>query len=212
MGPCRPDGHNGLVCGTGDGAARVIDGTVSPSRRFALAWRSTGSLPTEMPSGDLEDLVIRIRDGAILATEEGEYWHTPEGGHANRVDEFAIWSPDSRLMIKTFNTRFDTSTVDLYAFDANDKLGGPFNLRKTMEEALHAALKRQRKDPDAYSFWTSGGKSFKIDNRGLVHARVMMWVPKDGPTSYYDMTLQVAHKGRTFDAKVLSVRPSRKKL
>jgi hypothetical protein len=78
--------------------------------------------------------------------------------------------------------------------------------------ALHAEFKRQRKNPDAYSFWTSGGRSFKIDDHGLVHALVMMWVPKDGPTSYYDVTLRLAHKATTFDAKVLSVRWSHKKL
>ena len=40
MGPCKPDKHDGLICGSGDGAARVIDDTTSPSKQLALAWRT----------------------------------------------------------------------------------------------------------------------------------------------------------------------------
>ena len=61
-------------------------------------------------------------------------------------------------------------------------------------------------------FWASGRRHFTIDNRGVVHALVMMWVPKDGPESNYEMTLQVMRKGAALNVKVLSIRPSRKKL
>jgi hypothetical protein len=50
IGPCRPDQRSGLICGEGAGAARVIGGTISQSKRLALAWRSPG-LPTEEPYG-----------------------------------------------------------------------------------------------------------------------------------------------------------------
>src|SRR5262249_37829369 len=52
LGACAPDAHEGLTCGTGDGAARVIADTVSPSERLALAWRSPGGPPTEQPDED----------------------------------------------------------------------------------------------------------------------------------------------------------------
>ena len=214
MGPCRPDGHESMICGTGEGAARVIEGTISPSRRLALAWRSTGTPPTEQPSedGDLDNLVIRIGDGAILAKQDGEYWSTPEGGHVNRLMEHAAWSPDSRLMIETFQQRFNTSMVDVYAFDAHDKLAGPFNLLHIMEPALQARLKQRDKNVEPYMFATSGRRSFTIDNRGRVHARAMMWVPKEGPLAYFAMTIQVTRKGSALDARILSIRPSRKEL
>jgi hypothetical protein len=216
MGPCRPDGHESLICGTGDGAARVVEETVSPSKRLALAWRSTSHPPTERPSlydpKDLEDLVVRLGDGAILARHEGEYWSIPDGGHANRLTEQAVWSPDSRLMIATLEERFDTSMVDLYGFDAHDKLTGPFNLLGIMEPALRSRLKQSGKDAAAYLFDGAGRRSFTIDNRGRVHGLVMMWVPKDGPFAYFEMTIQVIRKGGALDAKILSVRRSRKEL
>jgi len=63
-----------MICGSGDGAARVIDGSISPSKRLALASRSTGGPPTEMRHGEIKDLVIRIRDGAVRVEQDGEYW------------------------------------------------------------------------------------------------------------------------------------------
>src|SRR5580693_3432641 len=66
IGPCRPDQHAGLICGEGPGAARVVDGTISPSKRFAFAWRSPDRPPTEDPYGNVDLLLIRLSDGAAL--------------------------------------------------------------------------------------------------------------------------------------------------
>jgi hypothetical protein len=57
MGPCVPDEHQGLVCGSGDGAARVIEETLSPSKRFALAWRTPDGTPDDQPDSDKIELV-----------------------------------------------------------------------------------------------------------------------------------------------------------
>jgi hypothetical protein len=48
-GPCKPDQFNSLTCGVGPGAARVIAGTISPSKELAFAWREPGKAPTEEP-------------------------------------------------------------------------------------------------------------------------------------------------------------------
>jgi hypothetical protein len=86
LGPCRPDKYGGLTCGEGDGAARVIDETASPSRRLALAWRSTSSPPTEPADGDddLELLLIRLKDGAVLSRRKTDYWDSGDT-HVNRL-------------------------------------------------------------------------------------------------------------------------------
>jgi hypothetical protein len=78
MGPCQPDKFGGLTCGSGVGAARVIEDTLSPSKRLALAWRSAKGPPTEDPVGETEIIVVRIADGAILAASKGMYWNTGE--------------------------------------------------------------------------------------------------------------------------------------
>ena len=115
LGACRPDAHEGLTCGAGDGAARVIAGTISPSKRLALAWRAPGGPPTEEPdTDDVELLLIRLSDGVILATSKGAYWDTGET-HANRREEKAAWSPDSRLMVEAYDTRFSTDGLTVTA-------------------------------------------------------------------------------------------------
>jgi hypothetical protein len=208
IGPCRPDGLDGLTCGEGAGAARVVDGTISPSKRLALAWRSTADQPSELPSDDdLELLVIRIKDGGVLSKRMTEYWDTGKS-HVNRLQETATWSPNSRLVINTFEERFNTATVDLYAFDAKDSVTGPFNLLRILEAATRAQLRRRVKNDEAYEF-SLVRERLRIENRGLVHATIMLWVPKNGPERNYDMTLQVAQKGGGLDAKVLSIRRSR---
>ena len=66
IGPCVPDGsegfaNRGLVCGSGAGAARVIDGTISPDGAKALAWRVEGAAPTAEPDdSDKIDLLVLI--------------------------------------------------------------------------------------------------------------------------------------------------------
>jgi hypothetical protein len=208
-GPCQPDGHDGLICGEGNGAARIIQGTMSPSKHLALAWRATGSPPTEPPADDdLEDIVIRPHDGTIIARRKGEYWETPDGAHVNRLMEAAAWSPDSRLMIRTFEQRFNTSAIDLYAFDQDDKVTGPIDLLKILDPALHASLKRKVKNGAGYDLSVAGDRPITIDNRGQVHALIMMSVPKDGPFVYYAVTMQIVRKG-SLDARILSIRPTR---
>jgi hypothetical protein len=209
LGPCRSDGHGSFICGDGVGAARVIDDTSSPSKHLALAWHSTGNPPTEEPrNGDLELLVIRLKDGAVLSRRRTEYWETVGGARVNRLEETATWSPDSHWMVNTFEERFDTPTVDLYAFGGNDQVTGPFDLHEMMERAALGHLNSRVRNDARYSFWVFNDR-LRIDNHGLVHAPVMLWVPKDGPERDYDMTLQIMRTAEGLGAKVLSVRPTR---
>src|SRR5215475_14483732 len=86
-GPCQPDKDGGLTCGSGPGAARVVEGTMSPSKRFAFAWRAPGSSPADDPDPDkVENLLIRIADGAVLWSARGRYWQAA-GSRSNHIDE-----------------------------------------------------------------------------------------------------------------------------
>jgi hypothetical protein len=209
MGPCQPDKFGGLTCGSGVGAARVIDDTLSPSKRLALAWRSVKGPPTEEPGDDPEILVVRLADGAILATSKGMYWNTGEA-RANRLQELATWSPNSRLLIRSFNSRFSTDNVDLYAFGANDEATGPFDLLKVMDPAVRASLRRRVKDEQNYAFFISDAPSMSIGNSGIARAAVMMWVPKVGPERNYTVTVRVMRGAKSLAARIVAVVPSRR--
>jgi hypothetical protein len=207
LGPCRPDQNEGLICGDGKGAARVIADTVSPSRRLALAWRAPGSAPTEPPDDgdDIERLVIRLADGAVLVRSKGDYWDTGET-HVNRLQEHAAWSPDSRLMVESFDSRFSTDLVELHAISADDTASQRLDLLKIIQPATERQLKRTVKDASAYAFFL---EKVTVDNRGVVRAAVQMWVPKDGPSASFAVTLAVTRKADKLAARVVVVRRTR---
>ena len=208
LGPCKPDAHDGLICGTGDGAARVIDDTTSPSERLALAWRTPSGPPTEQPDDDdVELLLIRLADGAVLSKAKGEFWDTGES-HSNRKQEKAAWSRDSRLMVETFDTRFSTDGVTVYAIGADDK-ASTLDLIKIMEPAVRAQLRRRVKNDEGYVFLV---QRIGIDNRGRIRALVHLWVPKEGPFAAFLVTAAVTRKGDALAARITAIRRSRQTL
>src|SRR5262245_4964698 len=76
---CVADQHGGLVCGEGKAAMRVVADTTSPSKNYAFAWRSPQGLPSgnDIPD-NIENVLVRLNDGAVLAKLGGEYWATGE--------------------------------------------------------------------------------------------------------------------------------------
>jgi hypothetical protein len=207
MGACQPDDHAGiaqsLICGSGNGAARVIRNTVSPLQRLALAWRTAGP-PTEVPDGDpkLELLIVRLKDGAILHKSKGVYWDTGDT-HIDNIFERATWSPDARLLIETLDSRYASDAVSVYAVAQDDTVAGPFDLLKLIEPAIRALMK-DVKDAESYSFSIAAKPAMAIDIFGHFHVTAMMWMPKLGPQRYYDVTGQVIRNANSLDAKLLS--------
>ena len=185
-GPCVADQAGVMTCGQGPGAARVVDGTTSPSKRLAFAWRVPGRPPTEAPEGTgnslliVESVLIRLSDGAVLSSAKGEYWRTGDL-EANHIDENVAWSPNSRLAIETQDSKWSTDIVRLYAIGADDKV-----------------LVLDLQDP-------------KVDDSGLVRAPVLMQIPKQEGYFNFDVTLQVSQKNGALSAGDLSVRRSRAK-
>jgi hypothetical protein len=207
MGPCQPDERDGLVCGSGTAAARVIAGTISPSRQYALAWRDLTGPPTEEPDTDqLETLLVRLSDGAILAGRKSDFWDTGEV-HVNRLREEAAWSRDSRLVLRVFKSRFETHHIDAHAIGTDGSLVGSLDVRKIIEPAVRARL-RQRTAND-YTFSLKADRSLSLQNDGRLQARVMMWVPKEGPESHFDVSMQLTRGKGPLSARVTSVRPAR---
>jgi len=61
---CVADQHGGTVCGEGKRAMRVFADTISPSKKYAFAWRSAEGLPSgrDLPSKGVENVLIRLAD------------------------------------------------------------------------------------------------------------------------------------------------------
>jgi hypothetical protein len=204
MGPCRPAGEETLICGIGDGVASVIPQTISPSKRLAVGWRLTNRAPISKPydhDPDLENIILRIEDGAVLAKTHGTYWRA--AGRTARANVFAAWSPDSRLLVAGMES-VDSENVELFKLAEDDTVTGPFNLAAVLEPAVRAKM-RGIKNANEYTFRISYKPGISIDNNGLIHASVYMAQRDSGEGPAYDLIAQVNRTAASMDINLLSV-------
>ena len=187
---CNADRHGGIVCGDGDKAMRVIDETTSPSGKSAFAWRSADGVAPggQIPPADIENILIRLSDGAVLAKLGGVYWATGEM-RANRYDVVAAWAPDSRAVIEVSNDRWDTYSLAYYALDHGDKAAA-LDLRALVEPALRAKLPPSKRE--SYSFRVREDLPVKLDSRGRAQFTAMLYVPKAETSLDFSVRLDVA--------------------
>jgi hypothetical protein len=206
-GPCVSDQAGVMTCGQGPGAARVVDGTTSPSKRLAFAWRAPGRSPTEDPREDyVESLLIRLSDGAVLSSAKGEYWRTGDL-QANHIDESVAWSPNSRLAIEVQDSKWHTDVLRLYAIGPDDKVL-VLDLQKIIEPAVRTRLRQLGRNDRIYTFSLEDPT---LDDSDLVRASVLMQIPKQEGDLNFDVTLQVSQKNGALSAGDVSVRRSRAK-
>ena len=199
---CTADQRGGLVCGTGKSALRVFADTTSPSKEYAFGWRTAQGLPAgdDIPS-DAENVLVRVSDGAVLATLGGTYWETG-GMRANRYELKAAWSPDSRSVIEVANSRWDSDSFAYYRIDGAtaSKLG----LRALVEPVLTARLPPRNRKGNSFRVRTD--LPVTLDARGRVRFTAMLYVPKGETSNDYKVQLNIRERGGKPSADVVSVR------
>jgi hypothetical protein len=198
MGRCVPDGEGYMLCGSGAGAARVIAKTISPSKRLAFAWRLTDRPPTTRPDADdrgLENMIVRLDNGAVLAKSHGTYWDL--GQKIAKQYMFAVWSPDSRLLVKVAQSAEFTS-AEFFSFASDDTATGPFELVDAIVPALQAKIGGKGTGTNDFVF--SSHPVMTLNNQGLLQGVVDV-----KNVGVYDLELQVTHVADFFDAKVVSI-------
>src|SRR6202011_3555863 len=106
-------------------------------------------------------------------------------------------------------SRFSTDIVELYAFGADDAVSGPLDFRKIIDAAARAKLKTRVKNADGYDFSLPTIKDEEppatIDDRGLIRAEVMYWIPKMGPYYYYMVKAWVVRTKGSLEARIVSI-------
>ncbi len=206
LGHCKPDGEETPLCGSGKGAARVVRGTISPDKKFALAWRhphkDSGEVARDDDS-DLELLLIRLADGAVMANADTEYFRNSRG--ANRRHEYAIWSPDSCMVIRMYDLRYGTDVFMLYRIGVGGTVTGQLDLDKMIEQAVYARLKAIGRNPDDYGVLiNSTGNT--LANDGTLRIEVTAYVVKQDPEVDYDVEIKVTPAATPLTARILSIR------
>lgn len=206
MGPCVPAIDFGLICGSADAAARVIVKTISPSQRLGFAWRLANRPPINRPDDNdpnLENLIVRLDDGAVLAKSHGAYWDL--GTKIAKAYLMTAWSPDSRLLVKV-EQRAESVSAELFSFAENDAAIGPFDLARVIKPAVLATMKRV-KDAESTTLVFAAHPAMSIDEHRLFHAAVSIKVHDATGSPPYDVAVQVTRAANSINAKIASVAP-----
>lgn len=198
---CVADQQGGLVCGEGKSAVRVFADTTSPSKKYAFAWRTPEGLATgrDIPSG-VENVVVRLSDGAVIAKLGGEYWETGEM-RANRYDLLAAWSPDSRAVIEVANSRWDSDSFAYYMIDGGTVT--KLDLRTLVEPATKAKLPARKRE--SYSFRVLDDPPVTLDVRGRARFKASVFVPKAEASLDYKVQVDISSKNGKPSARIVSM-------
>ena len=205
LGACKADAQETPLCGSGKGAARVVRNTMSPDKKFATAWRHPDKDPAAVTEddSDLELLLIRLADGAVLAKADTEYFRNP-GVTANRRSEFAIWSPDSRMVIRMYDLRYGTDVFTLYRIGADGTLTGELALDKMIEDAIFARLKKIGRNPEDYGVLISDNGN-TLRNDGTLRFKVTAFIVKKEPEVDYDVEMKVTPTATPLTARIVKI-------
>jgi hypothetical protein len=199
---CTPDQHSALVCGEGKAAMRVVADTTSPSKNYAFAWRSEQGLSVgDAPPPGVENLLIRLSDGAVLAKLGGEYWATGEM-RANRYELTAAWSPDSRSVIEIANSRWDSDSFAYYRIDGATAV--KLDLRALVEPVMTARLPPRNRQGNSFRVRTDLPPT--LDERGRLRFTAMLYVPKGETSNDYKIQVNIRTTGGKPSAQVVSLR------
>ncbi len=180
---------------------RVFAGTTSPSKDYAFAWRTAQGLPSGQDTpNDVENVLIRVTDGAVLATLGGTHWETGEM-RANRYELIAAWSPDSRAVVEVANSRWESDSFAYYLIDgaAATKL----DLRALVEPVMTARLPPRNRQGNF--FRVHEDLPVTLDARGRVRFTAMLYVPKGETSNDYKVQVNVRARGGKLSAQVVSM-------
>lgn len=199
---CVADEHGDLVCGEGKAAMRVVADTTSPSKKYAFAWRGEQGLSVgNPPPPGVENLLIRISDGAVLAKLGGEYWATGEM-RANRNELIAAWSADSGSVIEVANSRWDSDSFAYYRIDG--ATAAKLDLRALVEPVMTARLPPRNRKGNSFRVRTD--LPLTLDARGRLRFTAMLYVPKSETSNDYKIQVNIRTTGGKPSAQVVSLR------
>jgi hypothetical protein len=153
---------------------------------------------------DNEFLLVRLADGAVLAKAPTDYFRNAKA-HANRRDEAASWSPDSRMVVRQYDTRYDTEALTLYRIGADGNLAGATDLLKIASPTVRSKLNGLGRDVRSYAF-SIGDEGRTLSNDGTLRFSVALFVIKTDIQYDFDVTMAVGKDGA---ARVVSIEKSK---
>ena len=220
--PCAPVEHETIVCKDGQHNLRVIQGSVSPSKRYAIAWGIEGGDPAvddlvedplqeDQPqersySTDNRDHVwnylVRLADGKILARLDGRHFGDRE--HYNHYQHKVSWSPDERYLAQVTDWRFGSSFASAYRIGADGRIAGPLQIIPP----VHAAASRQLKSATDRTYTENAPAAIEVKslvNDGTLKLGAGFAQPKEEGFSF-EVAMKLAVAGKRLTAGVRSIK------
>ena len=170
-------------------------------RNLRLPGAAPGGLPSgsDIPPG-VENVLVRLSDGAVIAKLGGEYWATGEM-RASRYDLLAAWSPDSRAVIEVANSRWESDAFTHYLIDGATVT--KFDLRTLVEPAMKAKLPARKRE--SYSFRVLDEPPVTLDVRGRARFKASVYVPKADASLDYKVQVDISSKNGKTSARIVSM-------
>lgn len=203
------------VCNGDHPALRVVEETTSPSGRYAMAWvvpedaasiarleRDSADGSMSLPGGEPENVVVRLRDGAVIAHAGSTHF----GDHElyNYAELSATWSADETRLTTRQNDRWDTLAADVFRLDRNGKLMAHGDLLAIVRRVgrQHLARRKHANPIEAYEAHIVA-ESFDRGNR--MEIKTVLQIPgTDEPGFYFKMKVRLDEDEiRVVDAGVL---------
>ena len=191
-GPCLTTTDSRTICGSGPGTLMVLDGTTSPSGKFAIAWRSrSGSIEEPADIDSVENHLVRLEDGKNLSLVVGRSWKT-RNAQGNHINQTVAWSPDSRWLLVGDSGKWALEAIAIYAIDEGAGAAKGLGLFRAISAAA-ARMLRERvgaSKAGSYTLDVAGDQKIEVANTGAVSIPMLLQIPKGDK----DITLLVRFK------------------
>jgi hypothetical protein len=209
---CAPD-EIGITACKGDRTEyRVIRGTLSPGKHYALAWSTEGKprKDFELLNGnaryggdEIPTFIIRLADGKALA--KLPTMHRGDAQRYNHLTLYTTWAPDESWLIASSESKWHTDNASLVRIGP-DGASSPLDLLPVCLDAERRGLKAAGKRVDFKKFEHS--MYFKaVGDDGMVEAICLMQIPKQDEDYTFLAQIKLSASAKAVIAKLGSVKP-----
>lgn len=195
---------------------RIIEGSLSPDKRFGFGWTFAASttpvqrkviehgeggfVVADDGPGVVENALIRLSDGAVAARSRGK--HFGDKAEYNHTAFSALWSANGRYVLELNTGKWSTSVGDVYHVSEAGDVVGPFRLLELVRAAALKEMKRTAKKPasvdvKSYTFTLShpvDATAPAVEDSGLIRINVSSEVPKRESAESFEFAATIAIK------------------
>ena len=206
-----------LICGEGDPALHIINGTQSPNKAaFAIGWRA----PDREDWSFAELYLVRLKDGKAIQPLNAKVKWGSKAQLANHQSVFASWMGNEPNTGGGFmlgvNGKWDAQSLEMYQWAGEDTLTFEGEILPTVGEALYNKLFEDNPDVDLSSYVLSttqapliGPNEHKQSTKPytVIFTATFQEPKASTPIYEYEVEVKLEHYKSWSQAVMTSIRP-----